>query len=84
MADAIGWAKCRYCGAEYKLFTIFNRSMQGLCNAWRIRHERTCRTRTPEQRRKWAKKYVGNDSAEHSLLVDMSHEGFKDGEQDNG
>lgn len=78
MADAVGWSKCRHCGAEYKLFTIFNRCMQGLCNAWRIRHERTCLKRTPQQRRKWAKKYEGNTFAEHSLIVYLTHEGFQD------
>lgn len=73
-----GQSRCRHCGAEYRLFTIFNRDMQGLCKAWRGRHERTCSSRTPAQRRAWAKKYVGLDSTDSSLTVDLEHAGFQD------
>lgn len=76
--DSLGHSRCRICGAEYQLFTIFNRDMQGLCNAWRTRHERACTSRTPSQRRAWAKKYEGLDTTESSLTVDLDHPGFKD------
>jgi len=71
-----GQATCQYCGAEYRLFTIFNRDMQALCKIWRRRHERTCKDRTPAERRKWAKKYEGKDAGESSLTVDLEHPGF--------
>lgn len=73
-----GFSRCRFCGAEYRLFTIFNRDMQGLCKAWRRRHERGCEKKTPAQRRKWAMKYVGLDVSDSSLTVDLDHPGFKD------
>lgn len=76
--NAIGHAVCRYCGADYRLFTIFNRDMQGLCKAWKERHERKCEHRSPAQRRKWAKPYIGKDCADSSLTVDMGHSGFFD------
>lgn len=72
-----GYACCCICGAEYRLFTIFNRDMQGLCKVWRGRHERACGKRTPAERRAWAKAYVGKDSTESSLTVDLSHPGFQ-------
>lgn len=72
-----GMASCCFCGAEYRLFTIFNRDMQGLCRAWKLRHQRVCATRTPEQRRRWAKKYAGLDDSESSLTVDLTHPGFQ-------
>lgn len=71
-------AVCRVCGAEYRLFTIFNRDMQGLCNAWRNRHERTCKERTPSQRRAWARKYADKDTTESSITLDLDHPGFRD------
>lgn len=74
--DNAGMARCRYCGAEYRLFSIFNRDMQGLCKAWRSRHERACSVRTPLERRKWARKYEGKDRYESSLIIDLTHEGF--------
>lgn len=76
MADALGESYCSFCGATYKLFTISNRDMQGLTKAWKGRHERTCRNRTPKERLKWAKKYIGKDSTESSITVDTDHEGF--------
>lgn len=76
MSNAHGFAYCQYCGAEYRLFTIFNRDMQGLCKAWKQRHERRCATRTPAERRKWAKPYVGKDRVDSSIVVDMAHPGF--------
>ena len=78
MADAVGHAHCAYCGADFRLFTIFNRDMQGLCKAWKNRHERRCKTRTPDQRRKWAKPYAGKDRVDSSIVVDLDHPGFKD------
>ncbi len=75
-----GSTYCRICGAEYRLFTIFNRDMQGLCRAWRGRHERACKKKTPAQRRAWAKKYEGLDSTESSLTVDLTHPGFQESE----
>lgn len=73
-----GMAYCRFCGAEFRLFTIFNRDMQGLCKVWKKRHERGCEKKTPAQRRKWAQKYAGKDTAESSLTVDLDHPGFID------
>lgn len=71
-----GQASFQYCGSEFRLFTIFNRDMQALCKIWRRRHEHSCKERTPSERRKWAKKYVGKDSYESSLTVDLQHPGF--------
>lgn len=73
-----GYARCRHCGAEYRLVTFFNRDMQGFCKAWRARHERSCLERTPAQRRAWARKYEGRDMHESSLTVDLEHPGFQD------
>lgn len=73
-----GHAVCKYCGADYRLFTIFNRDMQGLCRAWKGRHERVCGKRTPAQRRRWAKPYANKESCESSLTVDLTHPGFLD------
>lgn len=72
-----GMAVCTHCGAQFRLFTIFNRDMQGLCKAWKRRHERGCAKRTPDQRKKWARPYVGKASEESTIVVDMSHAGFK-------
>lgn len=74
----LGSASCDFCGAYYHLFSIFNRDMQALCKIWKRRHERTCRGRTPAQRRKWAKPYAERDRHESSLTVDLSHPGFQD------
>lgn len=78
MARNTGSSRCLYCGAEYRLFTIFNRDMQGLCKAWKGRHERACENKTAAQRRAWAKKYVGRDFTESSITVEMEHPGFRD------
>lgn len=72
-----GSSTCQHCGAVYRLFTIHNRDMQGLCKAWKNRHEQTCANRTPPQRRAWAKKYAGLDTTESSLTVDLEHPGFQ-------
>ena len=69
-------ATCKHCGAEFRLLTIFNRDMQGLCNAWKHKHEFACDKRTPLQRVKWAKPYLGKDRFESSLVVDSTHPGF--------
>lgn len=71
-----GMAFCQHCGAQYRLFSIMNKDMQGLCKAWKRRHERACAKKTPEQRRKWAKKYVGKGYLDSSLTVEMDHPGF--------
>lgn len=71
-----GSAHCKFCGAEYRLFTISNRDMQGLCKVWKRRHEGSCEKRTPTERRNWANKYVGKDSTESSVTVDLTHKGF--------
>lgn len=78
MADALGCATCRFCGARYTLWTITNRSMQGLCNGWKKRHEHGCKDKTPSQRRGWARKYVGKDHFESSIEVNLKHPGFLD------
>ncbi|MCO2528542.1 hypothetical protein IPC1147_34005 [Pseudomonas aeruginosa] len=78
MASNSGSARCRACGAELRLFSISNRDMQGLCRAWRGRHERACKSRTPAQRRAWAKKYVSSDPDDTNLTVDLDHAGFQD------
>lgn len=75
-ANNIGYAQCAHCGAEFRLFTIFNRDMQALCKIWKRRHEHGCGKRTPGQRRTWAKKYVGKDQWESSIVVDLDHSGF--------
>lgn len=74
--NTLGQACCRFCGAQFRLFTIFNRDMQGLCKAWKRRHERACCRRTPVQRRRWALRYAGKDVTESSLVVDLAHPGF--------
>jgi len=74
--DSLGYASCQYCGAEFRLFTIFPRDMGGLARAWKIRHERKCKNRTPAQRLRWAKPYIGKDRYESSLVVDLTHPGF--------
>lgn len=78
MGNNTGSAHCSHCGAEYRLFTIFNRDMRGLCKAWRGRHERGCVKRTPAQRRAWARKYEGKDYVESSIIVNLDHPGFQD------
>lgn len=75
-ADRNGFARCKHCGAELRMQTIFNRDMQGFCKAWKYRHEKKCANWTPEQRRKWAKRYEKKDSLDSGILVDLSHEGF--------
>jgi len=79
-----GFVRCYHCGAEYRLFTIFNRDMRGLCKEWKVRHEFACEKRTPVQRRKWAKPYIGKDAVDSSIVVDMSHPGFADRETIKG
>lgn len=71
-----GFASCAFCGAEYRLSTIFNRDMQGLCKAWKRRHEHACQSRSPQQRRRWASPYVGKDRYDSAIVVDLSHPGF--------
>ncbi|PWD01895.1 hypothetical protein CX658_18185 [Pseudomonas amygdali pv. lachrymans] len=78
MARNTGSSRCGICGAEYRLFTIFNRDMQGLCKAWKGRHERACVSKTPAQRRAWAKKYAGKNFTESSITVELEHPGFQD------
>lgn len=75
--DSAGYSKCIHCGAEYRLFTIFNRDMQGLTKAWKIRHERSCILKSPKQRLAWAKKYIGLDRYESAIIVDVLHVGFE-------
>ncbi len=77
MAHNTGTAQCSHCGAKYRLVTEHNRDMQRLCKAWLSRHERPCATRTPEQRRAWAQKYVEKTFTESSLTVDLDHAGFR-------
>ena len=72
-----GYSRCSYCGAEFRLFTIHNRDMQGLSKVWKSRHERGCEKRTPAQRVKWAKPYIGKDVMDSSLVVDLNHPGFR-------
>lgn len=81
MSNNTGQATCRFCGSDYRLFTIFNKDMQALCKIWKRRHEKGCKTKTPAQRRKWAKKYADRNPAESSLTVDLTHPGFADVEQ---
>lgn len=78
MAHNTGTAQCSHCGAAYRLVTEHNRDMQRLCRAWLSRHERPCATKTPEQRRAWAQKYVGKDFTDSSLTVNLEHPGFKE------
>lgn len=69
-------ARCAHCGAEFRLLTIFDKDMQGLCNVWQRRHEKACAKRTPQQRIKWAKPYIGKDQYESSIVVDLEHPGL--------
>ncbi len=71
-----GYACCSYCGAEYRLFTIFNRDMQGLASAWLRRHMRACAVRSPAGRLKWAQPFVGKTALDSALVVDLRHPGF--------
>lgn len=71
-----GMAYCEHCGAQFRLFSIMNKDMQGLCKVWKRRHEHGCSQKTPAQRVKWAKKYIGKDYTDSSITVDMSHPGF--------
>lgn len=73
-----GYSRCNYCGAQYRLVTIFKRDMEGLCKGWLKRHERSCANKTPAQRRSWAKKYEGKMQWESSITVDLEHPGFKE------
>lgn len=75
--DNCGYVCCDHCGAEFRLFTIFNRDMQGLARGWKRRHERGCKNRTPEQRVRWAKPHIDKDRCESSIVVDLTHSGFK-------
>lgn len=54
-----------------------NKDMQGLCKVWKRRHEQGCAERTPADRLKWAKKYIGKGTSESSITVDIDHPGFK-------
>jgi hypothetical protein len=76
MSSNFGESRCQHCGAVFRLFTIFNRDMQGLCKAWKQKHERVCAKRSPEARLKWSKKYVGLDKTESSIVIDLGHPGF--------
>lgn len=76
MVDNLGHSYCSHCGAQYRLFSIFNKDMQGLTKAWKRRHERGCEKRTPQQRVTWAKPYIGKDRYESSIVVDLDHPGF--------
>lgn len=78
MGNNTGYAMCTHCGAEFRLFTIFNRDMDALCKIWKRRHERGCAKRTPKQRRAWAKPYASKDSTESSIVIDLQHPGFMD------
>lgn len=73
----LGCSTCRFCGAEYRLFTIFKKDMQVLTDIWKRRHERGCEIKTPKQRLAWAKPYIGKDRYESSIVVDLEHTGFK-------
>lgn len=75
-----GYSFCTHCGAEFRLFTIFNRDMQGLAKAWKRRHEHGCAKRTPAQRLQWAKRYAGKDKHESSIVVDLNNSGFRSAE----
>lgn len=72
----LGMSRCKHCGAEYRLFSISNRDMQGLTKAWKIRHERTCSRKTPRQRLNWARPFIGKSTLDSSITVDLTHQGF--------
>ena len=80
----LGCAICEHCGATFRLFSIFNKDMQGLCKVWKRRHEHGCSRKTPEQRRKWARPYAGKDQLDSSIVVDLSHPGFRVQSNDPG
>lgn len=76
-----GDARRTYCGVEIRMVTLCNRDMQGLCNAWRRRHETACKSRTPAQRRVWAARYTGNNHEDGGVVVDLRHPGFCDAKE---
>lgn len=78
-----GMSYCNHCGAQFRLFSIMNKDMQGLCKVWKKRHERGCAAKTPAQRVKWAKKFIGKDKVESSITVDMNHPGFAENTRQN-
>lgn len=78
MANNSGSATCSHCGAHLHLHSVSGKDMMSLCRVWRRRHEAKCATRTPKQRRAWAKPYEKNVSGEDSLTIDLEHVGFKD------
>jgi hypothetical protein len=75
--DHKGVATCPHCGAQIRLFSIFNRSMQGLANSWKKKHQRACKDRTPAQRHAWARPYLAKGPDECSILVNPDHPGMQ-------
>lgn len=73
--DNLGFARCKYCNAEYRVFSISNRHMGGLAKGWKYRHERACLQRTEDERMKWAKKYIGKDRTESSIIIPSDFDG---------
>jgi len=67
---------CQYCGTSIHLCTIFNRDMEGFAKTWKRRHEHSCKSRTPKQRRQWAARYTRKPDT--ALEIDLEHPGFSD------
>lgn len=74
--------ECPHCGATFTVFSVFNRDVRCMTKGWLRRHAKKCKDRTPAERRKWAKPYIGKDRYESSLVVDMTHPGMLDATSD--
>lgn len=73
--DNSGMATCKHCGSQFRLFSISNRDMSGLCRGWKTKHEFKCKQRTPLQRRTWAKPYL-IEGADRAITINLEHPGF--------
>lgn len=78
MTDHLGVSRCDYCGSEFRLRSPSNGSVQELTSDWKKKHESVCRYRTPNERRKWAKKHIALNDVESDITIDLSHVGFED------
>jgi hypothetical protein len=76
--DQLDSRECPHCGATFTVFSVFNRDVRCMTKGWLKRHTHKCKDRTPAQRRKWAKPYIGKDRYESALVVDMTHPGMCD------
>jgi uncharacterized C2H2 Zn-finger protein len=76
--------ECPHCGAVFSVLSIFNRDVRCMTRGWLKRHSWKCKERTPAERRKWAKPYIGKDRVDSALVVDMEHPGMIDSPVQDG